>query len=359
MLKFFSVLGFCSLLFTSSIALALEGVGVMVLDSPVDYRHTMLAPVIDTAAMSRYSFADAGGASLSWLELTEHYFEEFRSQMDPSLRAQVFGYIDHVMNLENPASLRDSERERLAAFFAACSDKQAAFERVSHYLHGTHVAGLAVGGLPVYGTFDPSSLGELLGNIFRANAERHGQNMEILTRAISEQEIQVVNMSFGKAWSGSIEETLSDQLPLFISNPNTVFVIAAGNDHIDMHGNLSETGQMFPTSGVRNVLFVAALDESGDLAAFSNYGVGVVDIAAQGTGVVSARSGGGLMHLDGTSMAAPIVTAHLARIRYEHPELSAVEAIRYLLDHDTLRNESLSGQVTEGRFLPLSAELGY
>jgi subtilisin family serine protease len=382
MKKFYLALSVCFILLNGSLALALEGVGVMVLDTPVDYLHNLIAPVVDTTAMSRYSFTDVRGHHGSWKELTDLYSEELVSGFEPSALAKLLDFFDHEMDKGRSLKLAEAERQELADFFKAHPEKKGALEQLGTYLHGTHVAGLAVGGLapstarlisaPVFsaqgfelqtflnsGSFSHGSFADILGHLLNVDSERGKLNLASVTRAISEQEIKVVNMSFGRPWHISVEQTLSDLLPLFIENPDTIFVIAAGNDAIDITPFKDASGEVFPKSKIKNVLFVAALDENGELAPFSDYGVGVVNIAAQGTSVVSARPGGGKMHMDGTSMAAPVVTHKVAEVRYEHPELNAPEAIGYLLDHETRRNENLAGKVTGGRYLPLYPNLGY
>ena len=79
-----------------------------------------------------------------------------------------------------------------------------------------------------------------------------------------------------------------------------VFVNAAGNDGV--------SNDMIPTYPAAyrtpNMLVVAALDESGNLASFSNYGPRTVDLAAPGVNIVSTylKRLGGYATLSGTSM---------------------------------------------------------
>ena len=54
---------------------------------------------------------------------------------------------------------------------------------------------------------------------------------------------------------------------------------------------------------------MAAVDNQGALAGFSNYGAASVDVAAPGVDIVSYTAGGQLAWWDGTSMASPYVAA--------------------------------------------------
>ncbi|MEO5971019.1 MAG: S8/S53 family peptidase, partial [Bdellovibrionia bacterium] len=345
--------------FTSSFSFAFEGVGVMVLDCPVDYRHSLIAPVIDTTAMALYSFTANDGRNVNWKELTDQYSRELVRGVHPSLLEKILNHFDHLMDEE-----KKTESFKAEYSYAPMSEikliqqvENRIEKQIDIYLHGTHIAGLAVKGLssvrlisaPVF-----SAHGFALQTLFDSGLkseeyERGKRNLATVSRAISEQEIKVVNMSFNRVWSSSIEESLSEILPLFIEHPDTIFVMSAGNNSIDLSSLKGASGKVFPKSGVQNVLLVAALDEEGELHSSSDFGVGVVDIAAQGGSVVSARSGGGTIHMEGTSVAASVVTRKIVQIYSEHPELNAFQAIRFLLDREPLRNVNLIGKVTEGR----------
>ena len=80
-------------------------------------------------------------------------------------------------------------------------------------------------------------------------------------------------------------------------------VFAAGNDNI---------GNGVP-SNYERVIAVAALNSNGSKANYSNYG-DFVDLAAPGTGIYSAVTGGGYRNMNGTSMACPHVSGVAALI---------------------------------------------
>lgn len=109
--------------------------------------------------------------------------------------------------------------------------------------------------------------------------------------------------------------------------PNTLFVIAAGNDGTD--------NDVLPTSPANakapNTITVAATLGRSKLAQFSNYGRQMVDVAAPGVGITSDMPGGGELVLSGTSQAAPYVAQVAAAIKDANPDLSVYDLKRIIM----------------------------
>jgi subtilisin family serine protease len=101
----------------------------------------------------------------------------------------------------------------------------------------------------------------------------------------------------------------------------SVVVAAAGND--------GSTATDFP-AGYPEVVSVAAVDDAGHHASFSNANADV-EIAAPGVQVLSTRRGGGYVRFSGTSMATPHVAGAAALLWGAHPRSSAA-SIRKQLD---------------------------
>ncbi len=116
-------------------------------------------------------------------------------------------------------------------------------------------------------------------------------------RTASAAHMRVVNISQtipGRA--GRVRRALA-------ASPETLFVVAAGNEGLD----LAEPGlERDPCSAPPpNVVCVGELGPGGRPAANSNFGPGVVDAWAPGPG--------------GTSFAAPRISAHAAALFFHHP----------------------------------------
>jgi subtilisin family serine protease len=123
--------------------------------------------------------------------------------------------------------------------------------------------------------------------------------------------VPIINAS----WGGSDE---SDVLDTAIGESGALFVAAAGNAGL----NIDAPGgpRFYPANSVQpNVVTIAAIDQTGHLASFSNYGTTSVDISAPGTNILSSipdQPGGPGQQacnpcwawIAGTSMAAPHVS---------------------------------------------------
>ncbi|WP_298988763.1 S8 family serine peptidase [uncultured Pseudokineococcus sp.] len=83
------------------------------------------------------------------------------------------------------------------------------------------------------------------------------------------------------------------------------------------------------------VVTVSATQQDGARSTFSNYGVGVIDVAAPGTRVISTIPQSilpsGYAALSGTSMASPHVAGVLALLKTTHPDATPAE-LRALLE---------------------------
>lgn len=122
-----------------------------------------------------------------------------------------------------------------------------------------------------------------------------------------------------------------------------IFIAAAGND-----GTNNDEKPMFPAShDFPNVISVAANDNNGSFAGFSNWGKKSVHIGAPGVGIYGIWKGGETKSPSGTSMAAPFVSGVAALVLAHEPNITNIEIKERLLR--TARPlASFRGQVTSG-----------
>jgi subtilisin family serine protease len=133
---------------------------------------------------------------------------------------------------------------------------------------------------------------------------------------------RVINASWG---GGDFSQSMIDAIN-YADSRGVVFVVAAGNDGTD-----NDFVANFPASyRLPNEIVVGAIDSSGNLAEFSNYGAGTVDLAAPGVNIVSTVPGGYASY-SGTSMATPHVTGVVSLVLGLHPTYSAEALIHQVL----------------------------
>jgi subtilisin family serine protease len=150
---------------------------------------------------------------------------------------------------------------------------------------------------------------------------------------------RVINMSFGAESSNY----LLFRALRFAHDQKALLVASAGNDGVDL-----DASPRYPASyGFPNLLTVAALDRDGELAEFSNYGSGTVDLAAPGVGIWTTFPGQRVARVDGTSFSAPMVAGAAALIWAKHADRGPRFVRERLLDY-ARQPEALRGFV-QGR----------
>lgn len=126
----------------------------------------------------------------------------------------------------------------------------------------------------------------------------------------------VMSNSWG---GGGFSQTLLDAIKRS-NEAGAIFIAAAGNEY-----NNNDNSPTYPsTYQVENVMSVAAIDNRGAKADFSNYGKKTVHLGAPGVNVMST-TGGSYKSFSGTSMATPHVAGVAALLWANEPNLTAAQ----------------------------------
>jgi cell wall-associated protease len=131
-------------------------------------------------------------------------------------------------------------------------------------------------------------------------------------------------------------------------SPNTLFVVAAGND-----GSDNDKVPAFPANiRTANEISVAATLAYHKIAYFSNWGATSVDVAAPGVAILSSvpgPTGTEMLPLSGTSMATPFVTGVASKVKDLNPALNPGEIRQILMGtvdvKDWLRGKVISSGI--------------
>lgn len=195
-------------------------------------------------------------------------------------------------------------------------------------LHGTHVAGI----IAADRTNDKGVLGvanDVRIIVVRAvpNGDERDKDVANAIRYAVDNGAKVINMSFGKSYSP--EKKWVDEAVKYADAKGVLLVAAAGNDNSDVDA----TPQFPNRKGLKgeeykNWISVGALNfEPGEkmVATFSNYGKNGVDVFAPGVAIYNTTPGSAYQELDGTSMAAPVVTGLAALLFSYFPDLTHYE----------------------------------
>ncbi len=185
--------------------------------------------------------------------------------------------------------------------------------------HGTHCAGTIAGvGDNSSGVVGVSWRSKILPVRF-LDADGSG-TLESAVSAINyatKMGAQIQSNSWG---GGGYSETLKEAI-VKANDAGILFIAAAGNE-----SNNNDANATYPaTYDVPNILSVAAMDNKGTLASFSNYGKKTVHVAAPGVKVWSTFLNT-YKCLSGTSMATPHVSGVAALLLAHEPSLTAIEA---------------------------------
>ncbi|MES2856911.1 MAG: S8 family serine peptidase [Bdellovibrionota bacterium] len=163
-------------------------------------------------------------------------------------------------------------------------------------------------------------------------------------RAIDYARINGAKIS-SNSWGGGGYNDLLRNAIVDAEKTGQLFIAAAGND-----GMNNDDDATYPaTYDLENIIAVAAVNNRGELAEFSNYGKISVDIAAPGVNVLSTVPNG-VQYYSGTSMATPHVSGVAALLISQNPELGYSELKEKILK-SARPLKTLEGKISSGGML--------
>ncbi len=151
----------------------------------------------------------------------------------------------------------------------------------------------------------------------------------------------IINASWGFT---SYSQSLADAIA-YAQSHGVLFMASAGNSSQD-----NDTKEHYPSNyGLDNIIAVAAMNSSGDIASFSNYGKTSVDIAAPGSGLSTTdKDGGYVSYVSGTSYATPFAAAVAAMIKSQNPTIHYLDLKDVLLSSVAKNNGAKMDQIVSG-----------
>lgn len=289
------------------------------------------------------AFNDLGLPSTDWL------FPLSQDDKDayPWFQEMIRGRLDLQHGVDSPAA-RAVQKKLKEMTPAQMQEMYKHGEVLSHYVHGTHCAGIAVRGNPaarlVVARFN-DQLPYLPFQPTEAWARQMGVAFAELGEYFRSRNVRVVNLSWGddaqefETWlsrtgGGADPQARKERAQAIFalwkqavqnairSAPDTLFVVAAGNSDSDV-GFIEDVPASLHEP---NLLAVGAVDQAGDETSFTSHGA-QVRVHADGFQVDSFVPGGARLRLSGTSMAAPQVVNLAAKLFALNPALKPAQVI--------------------------------
>jgi subtilisin family serine protease len=265
-------------------------------------------------------------------------------QVTDGSKKVLVAVLDSGIQGDHPDLAANIDQSRSAGCLGGTPDTSYAAWQPTTSDHGTHVAGTiaaARNGVGIVGVAPASKLSAVKvvnddGFIY-AEAAICGFMYAESTGA------DVTNNSYfidpWEFWCGSdvdqaAVKTAVDRAVQFTQRKGVVNVAAAGNSAVDLANKTVDAGSPNDTVPVTRqldetctdipaeldgVVTVSSTTSTGTKSSFSNYGDGVIDVAAPGSSILSTVTGSGYGTKSGTSMASPHVAGVLALLKSTHP----------------------------------------
>ncbi len=219
----------------------------------------------------------------------------------------TLGMVDTAIALQHPALQQQAGQLKIEQRNFLPSDI------AQSYGHGTAIAGVLAGQhvnsplLPTLSLYSASAF-------YSSNLYQQSATLSHIVQALdwlASQQVRVINMSLtgpdNPVLAGVVRQLAAQQVML---------VAAAGNGG-------PAAAPLYPAA-YNEVLAVTAVDPQWQLYRWANQG-DYIDFAALGVHVPALRADGDVLKQSGTSIATPVVSAAVACLRAQQPELSVAQ----------------------------------
>lgn len=269
------------------------------------------------------------------------YSQKFTEKSLSDIRKRNSEHFDSYLNLSfNPRDIAGDNPEDI-------NDKNYGSPDVTgpRANHGTGVAGIIAGvrdnNIGIDGIASNVKL-----MILRStpNGDERDKDVALAIKYAVENGADIINMSFGKAFSP--QKNFVDDAIKLAEKSNVLVIHAAGNegDNIDKRPRYPSDiyNNNYEASNFINVGASGKKEDETVACFFSNYGAKHVDIFAPGQDIVATDVNNSYSMSSGTSDAAPVVAGVAALVLSYYPELTPPQLISILIDSSTrLKDENV------------------
>ncbi|EPD51260.1 hypothetical protein HMPREF1210_01858 [Paenisporosarcina sp. HGH0030] len=174
--------------------------------------------------------------------------------------------------------------------------------------HATHVAGIIAASFNNSGGAGVAPNIKIMPiNVFTGDSASSYDVGEAIIYA-ADHHADIINLSLGGSYTYAM-----DYATQYAKAKDVLIIAAAGNER---------SYELSYPAALDGVIGVSATDSNDEITDFSNYG-SYIDLAAPGEGIFSSLSGSKYGAMDGTSMAAPVVSGVAALVLSKNPLLTS------------------------------------
>ena len=364
------------------------GPKVAVIDSGIDYKHSMLEALIWNNP-NEIPTNDIDDDNNGYVDDTRgwNFSNKSATLIDYSEDSMFSPSIAKFLDIQSRSLIGKSTLGERKWAQNKLKDRRFVAQLIGYlnYAHGTHVAGIMTDGVADAEVIDArviplknagSALSKIVERIRQARkldqeigfikefvlkgglyllAKENSKIFAEITDYLANQDVRVANGSIGIGISQArsivtplltlilqeapeqklvdeyasffLKENVNALSKVFERSPNTLFVFAAGNDGFD--------NDQFPTSpasvGLENTIAVGASIDTVKVAPFSNTGALTVEVFAPGVAIESTAPMERTLSMSGTSQAAPYVANIATKASSINPKLTPEELKEIIL----------------------------